>query len=560
MDAVSSPIGAACTAAALLAAVYFVKQRISYSRRSNVARIPGPPSRSWLLGNMMDFFLPPEYGTYEMAWQREYGPVYRLSGCLGTDRLMLSDPLALQALMHGHDFEHDRVLGTTVGFIFGKDSVIATRGGSNPCLPSPGVECVSDGDAYIASHSTGADHKRLRAALSSMFNAGATRGYVSVVQKAALEVVDFLDSQGVDGRATDVCPALHSAALRIISEIVVSDPDAVSTEYSHVNAQLAELPCNRTPASLVTECIMSLLPPVFMKSMLAYAPGSPPSVFRQARDLGTRFGHDIVRRKLEEAEADGVELDGDVLGEMLKSVRTKGNKHQLTDGLIADQAAVLIFSGQETTASTLTFSLWELARNPELQAELRDEIVSKADIDPDPSVLENMPLLNAFIKEALRLYPAEASTDRTATVDTVLPMSQPIRTPSGEVISEIRIRKGQLVTAAIGSYQRLESCWGPDAQQFRPSRWLKGENYQAQTLGAYANLFTFWGGARMCLGWRLAVLEMQVMIFELLRRFTFSVSPEAEVKVLMGQILVPVYKNKDGKRMKGIPLMVKRLE
>jgi hypothetical protein len=55
------------------------------------------------------------------------------------------------------------------------------------------------------------------------------------------------------------------------------------------------------------------------------------------------------------------------------------------------------------------------------------------------------------------MYPAEAITDRVAVQDMVIPLMESITTSTGERISRIPVRKGQVFVLAIGSYQRLAS-------------------------------------------------------------------------------------------------------
>ncbi|KAF8209819.1 hypothetical protein K438DRAFT_2058825, partial [Mycena galopus ATCC 62051] len=68
---------------------------------------------------------------------------------------------------------------------------------------------------------------------------------------------------------------------------------------------------------------------------------------------------------------------------------------------------------------------------------------------------DSMPLLNAFIKETLRLYPAGALSERIAIQDTVIPLMDTLKTSTEELTKHIRVGKGQIVTMAIASYQTL---------------------------------------------------------------------------------------------------------
>ncbi|KAJ7256287.1 cytochrome P450 [Mycena rebaudengoi] len=144
-------------------------------------------------------------------------------------------------------------------------------------------------------------------------------------------------------------------------------------------------------------------------------------------------------------------------------------------------------------ANTLAFALCELAKDPDFQARLGAEINSSPAIESGN--YDNLPLLNAFIKETLRMYPAESITEVMVLEDTSLPLTYGLTSTSGEKIAELPKRKGQVICLAIGSYNRLESIWGLDAHEFKPSRWLDGIPYTADAphIGPYSNLFVFRG-------------------------------------------------------------------
>ncbi|XP_019391676.1 PREDICTED: cytochrome P450 11B, mitochondrial-like, partial [Crocodylus porosus] len=86
--------------------------------------------------------------------------------------------------------------------------------------------------------------------------------------------------------------------------------------------------------------------------------------------------------------------------------------------------------GVDTTAVPLLFTLFELARNPSVQATLQDEIAAAEAQGPQelPKLLNSLPLLKAAIKETLRLYPVGITVQRYPTKDVVL---QNYRVPAG---------------------------------------------------------------------------------------------------------------------------------
>ncbi|KAF8146715.1 cytochrome P450 [Mycena galopus ATCC 62051] len=158
----------------------------------------------------------------------------------------------------------------------------------------------------------------------------------------------------------------------------------------------------------------------------------------------------------------------------------------------------ILIAGQDTMGGTLCWIFYKLAQMPVFQQEIREEI-QRTSIGENHDY-NSMALLTSLINEVLRLYPAFPLSERVATEDCILPLSQPIKTTTGVEISGIPIKKGQCVYIAIASYNRLTSVWGPDAHEFRPSRWLEKNPFNGPALGPYASLLTFFGGPAVCLG------------------------------------------------------------
>ncbi|KAJ7843790.1 hypothetical protein B0H14DRAFT_3868495 [Mycena olivaceomarginata] len=106
---------------------------------------------------MTQLKLPP-YGRYELDWQKIYGPVHRFKGCFGQDRLMISDPVALQYILNSPQFKLGPGLENLVHLLYPKGSIMSL---------------------------TTEDHKRIGAALGVSFTAAAIRNYMPIFERAA---------------------------------------------------------------------------------------------------------------------------------------------------------------------------------------------------------------------------------------------------------------------------------------------------------------------------------------------------------------------------------------
>lgn len=144
----------------------------------------------------------------------------------------------------------------------------------------------------------------------------------------------------------------------------------------------------------------------------------------------------------------------------------------------------------------------------------------------------------------------------SATKDTVLPLSRPIRTRDGHQISAIPLKAGTTVMMGLAAANRSKFVWGEDAREFKPERWEdveKTEKDRSKSLpGVWSSILTFLGGARACIGYRFALLEMKIILSHLIQTFEFK---EADVNISwrIGAIQSP---HTDGKDEPSLPLLL----
>lgn len=242
-------------------------------------------------------------------------------------------------------------------------------------------------------------------------------------------------------------------------------------------------------------------------------------------------------RKRRDAYAEGSmgeheDVDGenkDALGLLVKEYMKDENEEE-----ILAQVRTLLIGGHETTMHTLEWALLELAKKPSVQARMRKEVrqagatVRGRDGLWRVTDLEGMAYTVAVVKEVLRCHCTLPHVYRVAVRDDVVPPAKPIRTGVA-VATEIRIPEGTRIVGSIAGYNRNPDVWGDDADKFKPDRWtsMSDDGKEAVTVGVYANLLTFLGGPRACIGWRLAVIETQIFLIEIISRFEVSLSEKA---------------------------------
>ncbi|KAL0057176.1 hypothetical protein AAF712_016191, partial [Marasmius tenuissimus] len=144
--------------------------------------------------------------------------------------------------------------------------------------------------------------------------------------------------------------------------------------------------------------------------------------------------------------------------------------------------------------------------------------------------------------ETLRFHPIVPDLVREAENDDIIPLECPITDASGSVLKEIPVVKGQRVIMNIYEYNRFKTVWGDDADVWNPERFLDAT--RPTTLGVFANLLTFSGGIRACIGWRFAVLELQVVATALAEAFYFAPVEGIEIQHVKVGANPPMVKGK----------------
>ena len=206
---------------------------------------------------------------------------------------------------------------------------------------------------------------------------------------------------------------------------------------------------------------------------------------------------------------------------------------EFSDREIRDQVMTLMFAGHDTSTSTLTFMLHELARHPEATRRLHEEQdrVLRGET-PTPQQLEKeMPYLEMVLDEVLRLYPPAWIGPR-------------------RVIREFEfggctVPEGAYLNYCSWASHRLPEVF-PQPEAFIPERFTR-ERKAALPRGAYV---PFGGGSRICIGKRFGQTEVKLVATKLLQRLSVESLPGRTMTIRQMPTLSP----KNGLRMRVLPL------
>lgn len=451
------------------------------------------------------------FGELEMKWFQEYGTVFRVGGCFGQDVLMLSDPKALKCILHISGYRFPKVPDTVHLFT---------------ALIGLGVATAE-----------GAVHQRQRKILNPAFSASQLRQSLPLFQSFASKLINKLKHEiGNDGagRVVDVILWTRKVALDIIGITAFryrfnALDDGASELREALRNVLVESQGSPSCLELLYISLWRIGMPKLALQILDLIPSRGQARSLRFKNCSYRIASEILQKQLEVVENGTETADKDIANLLALSYLAEDPDKRMNVDEIYSQLATFTLGGHETTATTVAWILYELSLHPFIQNKIREEISQRrekcrGDLDTDD--YDSLSLLNAVIKETLRLHPFVSTLIRVANEDNVVPLSEPVTTSDGTVVWDIPVIKGQALMLSIYTYNRLPSVWGNDADKWNPERFLHPTGIKETNLGMYANLVTFGAGVRACIGWKYAIMEMQVLVTELLSTFEFSPSEE----------------------------------
>ncbi|XP_022919387.2 cytochrome P450 9e2-like [Onthophagus taurus] len=227
-----------------------------------------------------------------------------------------------------------------------------------------------------------------------------------------------------------------------------------------------------------------------------------------------KFLYDVIVETIKIREKDGTNRP-DMITLLMeeKKQREKLNEKPLGNEEIVAQAFIFLFAGFNTVANALSFCIYELSRNEQVQRRLQqeiDETLSKNGKLTYENLIK-MKYIDQVISETFRLYLPALAFDRVCTKTYTIEPKSPSEKP-------LTLNPGDLVWAAIPGLQKDKNYF-PNPEDFDPERFADGVN-------SYAYM-PFGIGPRMCIGARLALMEIKTYIIELLSRYDVTwIHPE----------------------------------
>ncbi|ORX62812.1 lanosterol 14-alpha demethylase [Hesseltinella vesiculosa] len=443
--------------------------------------IPANPKQpptvfSWvpLLGNAVQFGMDPI--TFLKDCQKKYGDVFtftmvgkRVTVCLGADgnQFVFNSKQSLSSAAQAYNH--------MTKFVFGPDVV------------------------YDAPHAVFMEQKKF---IKAGLNSDCFREHVPMIVE---ETENFFKTYGNSG-SFDAYEAFAQLVIRTASRCLMG-----KEIYNNLDGSVAKLYYDLDQGFQPINFIFPNLP--------------LPSYRRRdvAREKMAELYSSIIQRRKEQNDTD----NSDLLQALIDATYKDGS--HIPDHHIAGMLIAVLFGGQHTSATTSSWTVLELAAQPELVKALLQEQIDKlgsvqADLTFDN--LKDMPLLEACIRETLRLHPPIFQMMRKVVADKVVFEKYNLEIP-----------KGNHLCAAPGVTQ-IDPVYFDEPLKYNPYRWLeKSDPVHQMEQGDDANIdygfgavgissrspfLPFGAGRHRCIGEQFGYLQLKTIISTFVRTFDFE--------------------------------------
>jgi cytochrome P450 len=337
--------------------------------------------------------------------------------------------------------------------------------------------------------SSGELHRRQRRLVQPAFHARRLAAYA----RDAVELASARSAVWHDGQRVDVAAEMSSLTLEVVGRTLFGTD--VHDEVAIVSQAQTEL--------------LKLFPSLLtMRGMLGVRfPGRLRRTLRRESERLDGVVERVVAARRESGDA------GDVVS-LLLAVRDEETGEPMPARQVRDEVLTLLLAGHETTAVALSWAWFELSRTPSVRQDLDAELASPAGREAvADGAWDRLPVARSIVAETLRVHPPAYQLGRRPTEEVVL--------------GPYRFRRDSAVLISPYALHRDARSWGPDAGEFRPSRWLTDEGCFDETApgqprGAY---LPFGAGSRMCIGAGFAVMEAVLLLARLATDWRIEFAP-----------------------------------
>ncbi|KAF0532036.1 cytochrome P450 [Gigaspora margarita] len=427
---------------------------------SPLRKIPSPSVDSFIFGHYA--FLNNKQGEAFAHLIKQYGGLVRLHAFLNQPQLLISDQKLVQQIIvtHSYEFPSYFLSETLVKDLVGDEGI-----------------SLAQGDV----------HKRQRKIMNPLFTFANVKGMLPIFVQAGHHLKDIWIKQIGNKKEeritiTDLIPKITLDIIGLAGFNYEFNSTTSDSELSQAYHSLVGL-----KVSPLYVILVDFFP--FLRKIQTSSTNQYWDSIKTINNISEKI---ITEQK-----------NATIRGNNFLSLIVNANEklpvyEQLTHSELHCQVMQLLIGGHETTSTALTWVLYYLAKNPDVQDRLRKEILEVfIDCNHSPTFdeIDQLKYLECVFKEVLRIAPPVPLLTRYNAKD--------------EVMNGYVIPKGTPLMIPIYAIHHDPSIWGDDAEDFNPSRWLDPEIKSKVTS---SNYLAFSAGPRSCLGMKMAHLEFKTLL------------------------------------------------
>uniref|UniRef100_A0AC34FH50 Cytochrome P450 n=1 Tax=Panagrolaimus sp. ES5 TaxID=591445 RepID=A0AC34FH50_9BILA len=485
----------------------YLRHRCNYFASRN---IPQPPVTSYFLGNLDELEKDGKHMDHLRKWDSEYGKLFGIME--GSHRVIVTSDVNLLHEVFVKQFPVFQSRKVHASFVIDQKN--------DPRL-----------NLFLAE---GKKWKRFRGLITSSLTVKQIKQIDPIIKQATHELLDHV-RKNRDDHKINIQPTLLDASFAVICRSVLGIHEKLG-ESKYIEEVLEALSMKETSKSWIKSFFAGTyefrIVTRFLQILTLLT--SIGAILR----LRNRCEEMIIKREKETSEDKEKRQQDfiDFLRESQEEIDTSGDSNlmlrepkKLTREEVIGTALLFLIAGGDTTSNLVGYCLYELARHPEYQymilQEIKDCIETEDDINYNN--IKELVFLDRFMKEVSRIHPVGFPVlARRAVETTTLPH------PNG---GTFEIEKGVCIFANAPVIHMDKQIWGEDADKFDPDRFLP-ENIKDRHPMA---LLTFGAGPRICPGKNLAVYEVKHFIVFLLREFKIEMNDETKLNEITRTLLCP---------------------
>jgi cytochrome P450 len=351
-----------------------------------------------------------------------------------------------------------------------------------------GAELLKDVAGLGVFFAEGEDHRRQRKLMQPAFHKECIRKYSLHMR----DCIERAQEGWEDGAVVNIADAMNRMTLDVVVRSLFST--RVDADARLIGESLGDI------FDVAMEVLLSPLGPLSL-----HLP--TPSTRRYRRAL-RNLDH-TIKRLIEEHQSPGAVFD-DLMAILMGVDEMSGG--QQSYARLRDEAMTLFIAGHETTGIALSWSWYEVARNPSVQARLQEEVdrVLGGRV-PEFEDVARLPYCRALMKESMRMYPPVYLFFRQAA--------------ESVMVGDYLVPEGAHVLLCPYLTHR-DARFFPSPDLFDPERWTAEFE---ESLPKYA-YFPFSGGPRVCLGEHFAWTEGILALAALAQQWHFELEPHQSIR------------------------------